>query len=154
MSNHSDLLARFAALQQEAVSGSVAYARRLAKAPRPPYWLNWLGPADYETNSEDELIETRIVTSRLVVAHAEQGYDGEPEDNLYTYITAWLTKLFDAPWLESTTYPTGATYLVPNAVIPSSDTGMDYFLDVGSPFVMVGIEFNTEVQLVTIGDTT
>ncbi len=148
MSNHGDLLARMVALQQEAIVGSVAYPRRFAKTPTLPYWLNWLGPATYETNSEDELVETRTVTTRLVVAHATQGYDGEPEELLNGYIEAWIATIIDAPGLQSTTYPTEAAYIMPNAILPDSDTGIEYLLDTVSPFVMVGVEFSVDVELV------
>ena len=140
MSDHSDLLDRFAKLQEDTISGSVGFTRESAHG-RPPYWTNFLGPAEFGIDGDEQGIEIRTVRSRLIVGHFTEGYDGEVEDDLYEYVSQWHQAISDSDQVLSTTYTTAPTYLHARGVELVGDSGLDYFLVPGVPHVQVGIEF-------------
>jgi len=143
MSDHSDLLERFAALQTDTF-GHRAFPRGSAVADRTPYWTNSLGPAEYQIDGDVQVIEVRTVLSRLVVGHWSQDYDGEVENDLYGFISTWHAAISDVngAQLIGTTNTTAPTYLHALGVWLENDSGLDYFLVPGVPQVQIGIEFS------------
>jgi len=147
MSDHSDLLDRFCKLQEDTIAGCVAFPRESAYAADFPYWTNYLGPAVFEIDGDEQGIEIRTVNSRLIVAHFTESYDGEPEAALYGYISLWHAAIADTQQLISTTYTTAPTYLHALGVWLVGDGGLDYFLTPGVPHVQIGIEFTHEARM-------
>ena len=141
MSDHSDLLKRFADLQKETISGCEAFTRQAAAAADFPYWTNALGPGEFELDGDEQAIEVRRVLSRLIIGHVTQDYNGEVEDDLYEQVSIWHQAIADAPQLIGTTNTTAPTYLHALGVWLESDTGLEFFLTPGVGAVQIGIEF-------------
>jgi len=141
MSDHSDLLKRFADLQKETISGSEAFRRQAASAAGFPYWTNALGPGEYDIDGDEQSIEIRRVISRLIIGHFTENYNGEVEDDLYEQISLWHQAIADADQLIGTTNTTAPAYLHALGVWVESDSGLEYFITPGVPHVQIGVEF-------------
>lgn len=143
MSDHSDLLERFAQLQTDTF-GHRAFSRGSACADKTPYWTNSLGPAEFVSDGDVQTVERRTVISRLIVGHWSQDYDGEVENDLYALVSQWHAAISDTNGnqLIGTTNTTAPTYLHALGVWLEGDGGLDYFLVPGVPHVQIGIEFS------------
>lgn len=146
MSNLSDAKLRLAALQEEAFT-CTAKPFFFYVQNKFPYWTNRVGPGTYDWDSQELMIVTRDIISRLVVGHITEGVAGAPEDDLDTYIEAWQDKIADSPMLTSATYTTVPTYLIALAPTPLADSGLQIFVSEGLAVVQVGIEFTTRMQI-------
>ena len=104
-----------------------------------PYMTFRIG-ADEITDEGEELdVDTYLVVGRLVVAHLTEGYSGEGESNLYTYIPLLKTAFNKHPLLKSATYTTGMTNL--NEARLNRLSGYKVFTDGGVSSIQIGCEF-------------
>lgn len=109
-----------------------------------PYFTVRISGVDVDSDSEEYDTELVTVTLRIIVAHATQGYVGEPETALYTYMPT-LREYFNArQFLQSATYTTALTHLIQARM--TSSTGLRIFENSGLAALQVGAEFNIECQ--------
>jgi len=105
-----------------------------------PYWTNRMGPVVTESDIEDFEEDTYVFIMRLVIGHDTEGYDGEVETNLATWIPTIITYFNEREWLNTeTTYPVATRYLELARV--TSCTGLRYFQGSGIGATQVGTEF-------------
>lgn len=145
MSDHTDLFARLVAMEQEAYSGSVAFPYFYVTAERPPFWVNRLGPATYDWDSEEFSITTRDIIMRLVIANLTQGYDSESERLLLDNLDAIILYFRHRPLLTSSTYPAAPDYLYSTNTDLVSDGGLVFWQASPDAPTLIGIEFTMSV---------
>lgn len=106
----TELLNRLAALEIEAMAsiGVVANAKPYALHTQEifPYFTNRISQNPVTTDGREVLDYNRpLVIIRLVVAHATEGYRGQPEANLYEWGPVVKTYIQSRMWLQSAAYP-------------------------------------------------
>lgn len=105
-------LLRVVALQKEALLALTtpvvadAFPYFLHTQATFPYFINRIGEWTSEGDSEDFDQDTYTVIMRLVIAHATSGYQGDNDNNLYTYIPQIKTYFNERQLLQSAAYPT------------------------------------------------
>ena len=105
-----------------------------------PYWTNRTGPVVTESDIEDFEEDTYSFIMRLVIGHLTEGYDGEVEVNLDTWIPVIIKYFNEREWLNTeTTYPVATRYLELARI--TSCTGLRYFQSGGTGTTQVGTEF-------------
>lgn len=105
-----------------------------------PYFTNRVSGIVVEGDSEDFDVDTYQVTMRLVVGHVTEGYIGEPESNLYTYIPQIQTYFNERDGLvDGTTYTSHMDELHWARVTACS--GLRVFQNAGISAQQVGAEF-------------
>jgi len=105
-----------------------------------PYWTNRIGPITTESEIEDFEDDTYTFIMRLVIGHLTEGYDGEVEVNLDTWIPVIIKYFNEREWLNTeTTYPDATQFLMLARI--TSCTGLRYFLSSGIADTQVGTEF-------------
>ncbi len=103
-----------------------------------PYFTHRVGNIAVESDSHDlDVYEVELV-ARLVVGHITEGYHGQPESNLYTYLPALIATINARELLQSDTYTTALLGLVEARV--SSSTGLRVFQMAGIQAQQVGTE--------------
>ena len=146
MSNHSDLLVRVAAMQEEAYSGSNAYPYFYILPENEPYWVNRLGPASYSWDSEDIGDVSRSIIMRLVIAKLTEGYTGEPETLLMDKLDAIILFFMERLDLTSSLYPAPPTYLYSTETELRTDGGLVFWQNGQNQPTLLGVEFTLAVQ--------
>lgn len=103
-----------------------------------PYFTNRVGAMTIEPDSHD--IDTYDVDliARLVVGHLTDGYHGQPESQLYTYLPALIEAINARELLQSDAYPVALLGLVGARVTDSS--GLRIFETAGLQTRQVGTE--------------
>lgn len=77
-----------------------------------PYFTNRLAPISIESDSHDlDLYEVEIVV-RLVIGHVTEGYRGQSDERLNTYIPAVIGAINALELLQSALYPAALDGLV------------------------------------------
>lgn len=103
-----------------------------------PYFTHRVGPVSLDGDSQDiDVYEVEIV-ARVVVGHIQEGYRGQPEGTLYTYIPALIEAINARELLQSPTYTTALVSLVGARV--SSCAGLRIFETAGIQARQVGTE--------------
>lgn len=92
-----------------------------------------------ENAAEEMLLHEVQIGLRLIIGHLTEGYAGEPETQLYTYIPAVLTHLAERVWLRCDAYPNSLPNLIRADV--TSAAGLRVFEHVGIRAQQVGTEF-------------
>ena len=105
-----------------------------------PYWTNRMGPVVTESEIEDFEEDTYIFIMRLVIGHLTEGYEGEVEANLATWIPTIITYFNEREWLNTETTYTAATRYLELARVTSC-TGLRYFQSSGIGATQIGTEF-------------
>jgi hypothetical protein len=110
-----------------------------------PYWTNRIGPGAIVGDSEDFDYDSHTLIARLVIGHATEGYVGQPENSLYTYITQFKTYMHAREGLQTDqTTPTDLSdwqrYLIRARIV--STTGFRIWQMSGISAQQVGAEFN------------
>lgn len=145
MLDYNSLLTRVASIQVEALA---ALSPAVVADAKPyffheqesfPYFTNRIGGDEIGYDSQDFDRDTLQVIMRLVVGHITEGYVGQPETNLYTYIPAVKLYFNDRELLQSATYTTALTGLIEARII--SHTGFRIFQSSGLSAQQVGTEF-------------
>ena len=114
-----------------------------------PYFSCGLGPLTF-AKTADEVTDSYIVRIRLVAAHVTQGYQGNAERVLLTYVPKVRKYLAEHPLLtvDTTTsayYRAAPAYLAPTGAMLLNSTGTGYFQE---PEIMqVGVEFQLNVPV-------
>jgi hypothetical protein len=105
-----------------------------------PY-MTWRVGADDITDegSEETDIDSYLIIGRLIIAHITEGYDGENEESLYTYIPLLKTAFNSNINLQSDTYPIAQLHLIEARL--GRTTGYKIFMDGGVKTIQVGCEF-------------
>jgi hypothetical protein len=71
-----------------------------------PYFTNRIADNRItDDGSEDVDLDNPLVIMRFVVAHLTEGYRGEPEGKLYTWLPTIKTYFNEHMWLQSAAYP-------------------------------------------------
>lgn len=105
-----------------------------------PYFVNRLGEIVVEGDSEDFDLYTYDVVMRLIIGQITQGYQGEPENQLQTYIPQIIRYFNERELLQSVTYPTGLDNLHRARVVACS--GLQVFRHTGATETLqVGTEW-------------
>jgi hypothetical protein len=141
MSYLTDLFARVAALEREAVPTAAAVPYALYHQEWLPYFTNRLGDTAPEPDSERYSRRVYTVVVRLVVAHLGAGYGGEAETLLYDLIPAVESAFERGRWLQSAAFPQPPDALDPQGVTFARATGLTVFSNAGIPAQQVGVEF-------------
>jgi hypothetical protein len=152
MSYLNDLLARVVALEKEAMSSlsinadAVPYFNYAGSGF--PYFTNRIADTPITNDgSEDIDLNNPLVIMRFVVGHATEGYKGEIEAKLYTYLPAIKTYIQQrSNWLQSAAYPTRMDNLQSARI--SNAGGLRVFQNEGINSTQVG----AELQLACIFD--
>lgn len=145
-----ELLDRLVAMQKQAVIGSDAVPSYLYAQESFPYWINrWAGlVVEVDNVSEHIVIDRHTVAMRLVIAHYNEGYQGEPESRVYAALPDVLSYFSSNPGLTSLEYPDEADWLVePQAEIISAPAGLAVFQNSGAGANQVGVEFLIEIPV-------
>ena len=104
-----------------------------------PYMTFRVGADEIDDEGEELDVDNYLVTGRLVVAHVTEGYEGEGEENLYTYIPMLKTAFNSNTLLQSAAYPVGQTHLIEARLGRLS--GYKIFTDGGVKSIQIGCEF-------------
>lgn len=104
-----------------------------------PYFTHRVGVIPIESDSHDLEVEDPEIIVRLVVGHLTEGYRGQPEGSLYTYIPAVIEAVNSRELLQSPTYPTALDGLVSARITTCS--GLRIFETAGVQARQVGTEF-------------
>lgn len=103
-----------------------------------PYFTNRVGVIDIESDSHDlDSYEIEIV-ARLVVGHLTDGYRGQPESALYTYLPAVIEAINARELLQSDSYPAALDGLIGARATGAS--GLRIFQTAGIQAQQVGTE--------------
>lgn len=143
--NYTELLLRVAALEKEAlaamtpavVADAVPYFLHTQEAF--PYFTNRIGGDAIESDSHDFDRDEITVLMRLVIGHATEGYTGEPETKLYTYMPQIKEYINERELLQSAAYPTAMLSLIESRI--TGHNGFRVFQNVGLSATQVGTEF-------------
>lgn len=137
-------LDRLAAIEVEALADLTPTVAADAKAymihsqEAFPYFTNRVGVISIEPDSHDiDDYEVEII-ARLVVGHLTDGYRGQPESALYTYLPAVIEAINARELLQSDSYPAALDGLVGARVTGSS--GLRIFETAGIQARQVGTE--------------
>lgn len=142
--DYNNLLNRVTALQIEALSSLSPSVTADAKPyflhtqEAFPYFTNRIGADDIDYDSEDFDRDTLQVLMRLVVGHITEGYVGEPESKLYTWIPTLKTYFNSRELLQSAAYLTAMPGLIRARV--TSHMGFRVFQNAGISAQQVGTE--------------
>lgn len=114
-----------------------------------PYWTNRIVNQTVTSDSEEMDDDNFTLIARLIIGHITSGYKGQPENNLYTYISQFKTYLNAREGLqtEQTSGPDLSDwqrYLLRARVV--SATGLRAFDNAGIQALQVGTEFNILCQ--------
>lgn len=106
MSYLNELLARVVLLQKEAMASIGVTADAVPRFNHVqesfPYFTNRIADIPISDNgSHDEDVNSPIIAMRLVVSHLTEGYRGEPEARLYTWLPAIKTYFNQRMWLQT-----------------------------------------------------
>ncbi len=109
-----------------------------------PYFTHRVGNMTLDSDSHDfDVYEVEIVI-RLVVGHLTDGYRGQPEGRLYTYIPALIEAINARELLQSPAYKTALAGLVEARV--SACSGLRIFETAGIQARQVGTEITVVCQ--------
>src|SRR5574341_440315 len=121
----TDLIARSCAIGKEAfatltnpLTGAAynidAFPRYFAVGEEFPYLTHRITgmPVDHADNSENEQFPQPRLWIRVVVAHLDTGYKGEPDDRVYTYIPMLTSYYANRKWFQSAAFPARPDYLM------------------------------------------
>ena len=143
MVDMADLLLRAAALEKEGLATlSVtcdAKAYFIHQQESFPYWTNRIADIAVEFDSENIDTYTVDITARLIIGHRTEGYKGQPETQLYTYIPTMIGYFNARELLQSAAYPTEPLDLIQARVTAVS--GLRIFETSGLSALQVGTEF-------------
>lgn len=143
----TDLLARVVAMQLEVMT-----SLGISTDAKPyfyhvqedfPYFTNRIATNPItDDGSQDEDLNSPIVSMRLIIAHVTEGYKGEPEAKLYEWLPPIKTFFNERMWLQSAAYPTRMDDLQQARVIDGG--GMRWFNDSGFNVVQLGAEIQLQ----------
>lgn len=139
------VLDRLAAIEIEALAGMTPAVTADAKAfmlhtqEAFPYFVHRVGNLNIDYDSHDFDTYEVEVTARLVVGHMTEGYHGQPESVLYSYIPVVIEAINARELLQSAAYPTALDGLVGARV--SGSSGMRVYESAGIQPRQVGTEF-------------
>lgn len=149
--DYVNLLQRCAALQIEAMLHQSTPVTADAKPyflhtqEAFPYFTNRIGGDEIDSDSQDFDRDTITVTMRLVIGHVTEGYQGEPETNLYTWMPVIKEYFNERELLQSAAYPTAMTSLIEARV--TGHNGFRVFQNTGLSANQVGTEFTLTCQM-------
>jgi hypothetical protein len=103
-----------------------------------PYFTHRGTNGVIESNSEDIDDNTVEIIVRLVVGHLTDGYRGQPESTLYTYLPVVIEAINARELLQSDTYPLALDGLVSARAVAYS--GLRIFESAGIQARQVGTE--------------
>lgn len=109
--NVNELLLRCVEIEKAALSGLTpavsadAVPYFIHTQEEFPYFTNRIGNIEIGFDSNEMDRDTYTVVIRLVVAHVTQGFFGDIETALYTYIPAIITAFNQNEGLQSVAYP-------------------------------------------------
>lgn len=152
MSYLNDLLDRVVALEKEAMASLSINADAVPYFNYPgsgfPYFTNRIADTPVTGDgSEDIDFNNPTVTMRFVVGHATEGYKGEIESTLYSYLPTIKTYIQRrSNWLQSVTFPTRMDGLQSARIVNAG--GLRIFQNEGINSTQIG----AELQLVCIFD--
>lgn len=105
-----------------------------------PYMTWRVGPDEIDDEGEEYDVDSYLIIGRLVVAHLMEGYTGEGEERLYTYIPLLKTAFNSNAWLQTPgTYASAMTHLIEARL--GRHTGYKIFTDSGVKSIQIGCEF-------------
>lgn len=139
------VLDRLAAIEIEALAAMTPAVTADAKAymlhtqEAFPYFMHRVGTMSIESDSHDFDVYEVEVTARLVVGHMTEGYHGQPESVLYSYIPVVIESINARELLQSAAYPTALDGLIGARVDNAS--GLRVFEAAGIQPRQVGTEF-------------
>lgn len=141
--DYNNLLARCVAIQKEALASISVTADAkpyfLHTQESFPYFTNRIGGDEIGSDSHDFDRDTITVIMRLVIGHATEGYVGEPETNLYTWIPVIKEYFNERELLQSATFTTAMTSLIESRI--TGHNGFRVFQNAGISANQVGTEF-------------
>lgn len=105
-----------------------------------PY-ITWrVGADEISDEGEEYDVDNYLIVGRLVVAHLTEGYEGEGEEKLYTYIPLLKTAFNSNINLQTPgSYAAAMTHLIEARL--GRHTGYKIFTDSGIKSVQIGCEF-------------
>lgn len=137
-------LERLAAIEIEALAGLSTPVTADAKPymihtqEAFPYFTHRAGTISIDSDSHDiDVYEVEIVV-RLVIGHVTDGYHGQPESQLYTYLPAVIAAINARELLQSAAYPAALDGLISARATGSS--GLRIFETAGIQARQVGTE--------------
>ena len=131
----------------ENITGAIAFPYWQRISTQFPYFVMRLATTTYSNNSESIRVAERSFIILGVVGHSTEGYDGDTEfaaDELVMQVE----NVFDSKpgrRLVSTQYPTSPTWLYPQGVFLTTNTGLRGFRQDGIDTVQIGVEFTLTI---------
>lgn len=148
--NVEALMLRLAALEKEAL-GALSPAVIADAVPRFvwaqeafPYFTNRLGAIGVDEDSEDFDVYTIDVVARLVIGHVTEGYVGETDTRLQTWIPHLIQYVNKRQLLQSAAYPLALDDITQARVV--SCTGFTIFANTIIGATQVGTEFTIRAE--------
>ena len=143
MSYLNDLLDRVVALEKEAMTSMNVKADAVPRfyyvGEGFPYFTNRIADTPISDDGSEEVdLHSPLVIMRLVVGHITEGYKGQPEAKLYTWLPAIKTYFNERMWLTSETYPDRMGYLQSARI--TNGGGLRVFENAGIAAMQVGAE--------------
>ena len=109
-----------------------------------PYWTNRIAPFTTGFGEEDFDSPLYAIVMRLIIGHATEGYNGEVENNLQTWIPLIVEKFQARPQLQTDTNATGLRDLLHAQI--SAGTGLAVLQNFGGFVTQIGVEFTLTMQ--------
>lgn len=143
MSYLNDLLERVVALEKEAMTSMDVKADAVPQFYHAqeafPYFTNRIADIPIsDDGSEDVDLNSPLVIMRLVVGHITEGYKGQPEAKLYTWLPVIKIYFNERMWLTSEKYPDKMAGLQSARVVNGG--GLRVFENAGIAAMQVGAE--------------
>jgi hypothetical protein len=144
-----ELLLRMAALEEEAME---ALDKRADAKPyffhtqeAFPYFTNRLGDITVDSDSEEIDLYTYEIVVRLVIGHRTEGYTGETDSALQSYIPHLIQYFNERELLQSEVYPDAMDNLTRARVV--SCRGYTEFVNSGVGGSQIGTEITLRAEL-------
>ncbi len=148
----TETLDRIVLIEKEALAALTPSVTAVDAVPRFihwqnawPYWTNRIINGFYGDDGEELDEDNYTLVARLIIGHILEGYEGQPENDLYTYIPQFKTYLHAREGLQ-TDQASGPDlrdeqdFLIRARCVTTP--GFRIFETAGIPVLQVGTEFN------------
>lgn len=96
-----------------------------------PYFTHRYGDITPEVLSSQHYVDSYTIVVRIVVAHLEEGYDGQGEVEVYRLLRGLIRMFLKRPTLKSLAYPEAMLNLSPDGIELQEVRGLSVFEDGG-----------------------
>lgn len=151
-SHLEDVFLRLVDMEQQCISGSVAYDEPLTVSETLPYWTNQLGVGTYVLDGRQMLNRTYTIIARYIIDHQTANFQGAVVRQLYADLPTIEEYLVAHRMMTSTNYTTPPSCLHPDGMSIVQTSGLTVFENSGIGVKQLGvaitlsIPFNVDFQ--------